>query len=263
MTKLIAVGYWNDKPFEERFIYPQEVVSEKKLPDMLKLADYVAKGNSAIAWKGYSACRICDKILGTRCLTDGAYIWPEKLEHYIVEHDIFLPQEFIDHAKNNKWQVKKTDYNGSYHGEIDRSFWINWCEKHRNKSLQPNFTYKQYSIPKKTGKGKLTPEILSEAFHTIEDLDCIVDFIEMDDREIPLNILDKHNGKEYCWSAEIHRGFPLITVVGRDHVAYSSIVFQNKKPIIYCEQEASMYGKYDVETRYCPDLDLRNENEHK
>ena len=108
MPKLIAVGYWNSKFFQEdRFIYPHEIVSESKLPDMLKLADYVAKGNSAIAWKGYSACRICDKILGTRCLTDGAYIWPEKLEHYIVEHDIFLPQEFIDHAKNNKWQVKK------------------------------------------------------------------------------------------------------------------------------------------------------------
>jgi hypothetical protein len=257
--KLIAIGYWNSKFYgEDKFIWPQELVRDSIGSDMQKLAGYIANGKSAIAWAGYAGCRICDETLGTQCLTDGFYIWPEKLEHYILEHKIFLPDEFINHAKNNKWKVKKTNYSGSYIGEIDRDFWIGWCKNNRNPDLEPKFNYKEYSIPKETGKGKLTYRLLSELFRTIEDLDVVVEKIEMDGRDLPKEAYEEYDGKGHFWSAKVERQFPLITVVGADNIASSSLVFKNGKPIIYCEQKASMYGKFNFPTRFCPDLDLRN-----
>lgn len=264
MKKLIAIGYWNSKFFQEdRFIWPQELVKDSVNDDMLKLSSYLSKGKSAIAWKGYSSCRICKKLLGTCCLTDGVYIWPEKLEHYILEHKIYLPDDFVNHAKNNSWKIKKTNYDGEYRGKIDYDCWTNWCwtnwcKNHRNPKLEPNFNYEIYDAPKETGEGKLTVAILHDLFWSIENLDLIVEKLEIDNRELPKEIVDKDNEGEYLWTAKVEREFPLLTVVGCKNISSSALVFENKKPIIYCEHKQSMYGEFSVSTRFCPDLGLRH-----
>lgn len=57
-------------------------------------------------WRGWSHCRyrcgIDDETMGHACLTDGKYIWPEGLSHYIDRHDVWLPQTFIEHAFSNE-----------------------------------------------------------------------------------------------------------------------------------------------------------------
>lgn len=51
------------------------------------------------SWRGYSWCRICGfGSNGTTDMSDGTYVWPEGLLHYIREHGVRPPQEFIDHA---------------------------------------------------------------------------------------------------------------------------------------------------------------------
>ena len=50
---------------------------------------------------GYSYCRICGNTLGSYERTDGTYIWPVDLSHYIRYHEIRLPMEFIKHIRTN------------------------------------------------------------------------------------------------------------------------------------------------------------------
>ena len=38
--------------------------------------------------KGWSTCRICHKMNGTTCLTDGEFVYPEGYSHYIRDHNI-------------------------------------------------------------------------------------------------------------------------------------------------------------------------------
>ena len=104
---LKMVGYWNnfEAYHEDKYIWPQELVQDKPVENFDKIAKYLETGIPAIYWKGYSACRICGKTLGTKCLTDGTWIWPEKLEHYILEHNVRLPEEFIDHMKRCRWMI--------------------------------------------------------------------------------------------------------------------------------------------------------------
>ena len=36
--------------------------------------------------------------MGCRELSDGTYVWPEGLAHYVEEHNVRLPQQFVDHV---------------------------------------------------------------------------------------------------------------------------------------------------------------------
>jgi hypothetical protein len=38
-------------------------------------------------------------------LTDGVWLWPGELEHYVAHHHIELPVEFVGHRRANGWVV--------------------------------------------------------------------------------------------------------------------------------------------------------------
>jgi len=102
---LIAIGYWfsNDEP---ELPMPQNFIDTSiSLSERLQLVNYLKKGKRLHEWMGYSHCRFGCKIpvheIGNACLTDGTYLWPEGLSHYIAEHEVWLPQSFIIHTKRN------------------------------------------------------------------------------------------------------------------------------------------------------------------
>lgn len=49
-------------------------------------------------YRGFSRCRFCDKRNGSADYTDGVWVWPAGFPHYLQEHGVKPPQEFIDHA---------------------------------------------------------------------------------------------------------------------------------------------------------------------
>ena len=49
---------------------------------------------------GYSPCRICGVDNGAAEYTDGTYVWPEGLAHYIYDHAVRLPEDLVRHAKD-------------------------------------------------------------------------------------------------------------------------------------------------------------------
>jgi hypothetical protein len=99
-TKLIAIGYWRS-------------LHEPQLPDPAwfadadwaatirqQVVDYLSKGRQLFTWMGFSWCRFrCEhgKHLGARDFTDGTYIWPEGLAHYVAHHHVRLPDEVVTH----------------------------------------------------------------------------------------------------------------------------------------------------------------------
>lgn len=52
------------------------------------------------SWRGSSWCRFrCGAgKMGSTCLTDGKYVWPQGFAHYVTEHHVRPPQEFVDHV---------------------------------------------------------------------------------------------------------------------------------------------------------------------
>ena len=46
------------------------------------------------SWRGFAGCRLCGAQLSTTDSTDGVYVWPTGLEHYVSEHRVYLGHEF-------------------------------------------------------------------------------------------------------------------------------------------------------------------------
>jgi hypothetical protein len=49
-------------------------------------------------YRGLSRCRFCGSLNGSAELMDGAYCWPEGLAHYVSEHQVRPPADFVAHT---------------------------------------------------------------------------------------------------------------------------------------------------------------------
>jgi hypothetical protein len=45
--------------------------------------------------------------MGCRDLTDGTWVWPEGLTHYVRVHHVALPASFLEHAARTAWEIKQ------------------------------------------------------------------------------------------------------------------------------------------------------------
>jgi len=97
-SKLIPVGYWYSDS-EPELPMPD---SNESMEHEEEIARYLRSHNVINSYRGSSTCRICnDRWNGSKEMSDGVYIWPEGLAHYINEHKTTLPTEFIEHILAN------------------------------------------------------------------------------------------------------------------------------------------------------------------
>jgi hypothetical protein len=83
------------------------------------VARYLEQGFSPWAFFGWSNCRICGKANGSAELTDGVYLWPEGLAHYVREHSVRLPDAVLDHISHRQAELGSRD--------VDREWWPSVC----------------------------------------------------------------------------------------------------------------------------------------
>ncbi|GAA4622164.1 hypothetical protein [Cellulomonas oligotrophica] len=98
---LRLIGYWSgghgarDWPDVRDFV-DDEMDEEERVHVGL----YLRNGLVARAFMGYSPCRLCDRRAnGNLELTDGVYVWPEGLPHYVMDHSVRLPRDFVAHVE--------------------------------------------------------------------------------------------------------------------------------------------------------------------
>ena len=97
---VIRIGYWSGPLSAGDWPNPRDFVD----PDWdeearLDLALYLENGLIARAYMGYSECRLCGVQNGNLELTDGGYVWPEGLSHYVRQHSVRLPAAFTEHVE--------------------------------------------------------------------------------------------------------------------------------------------------------------------
>jgi hypothetical protein len=137
-----GVGYWGvargDGSLYNRLPRPQALVRPGWHAGELSLiAAYLCNGRPAGYWCGLAHCRFegCDQSLGSSDLTDGQWIWPDGLEHYLLEHAVCLPEEFISHMSARGWRVPPgAEDDVTLEGEDfflpfgDLALWVEWAE---------------------------------------------------------------------------------------------------------------------------------------
>ncbi|MBW2529445.1 MAG: hypothetical protein JRI23_35035, partial [Deltaproteobacteria bacterium] len=107
---LQMVGFWCDP--SGLFDYPLAWPHPAELPQATwsaaqkeSLLAYLRGGAELIAYAGMSMCRFEDECgvrpCGTRDLTDGTWLWPDGLEHYVEAHGIVLPEALVARAEQS------------------------------------------------------------------------------------------------------------------------------------------------------------------
>ena len=126
------IGYWIRSVDDTEYVPPQELVG--RLPDdvRIRVADYLEGGGEEYErYRGLSWCRFyCDREMGSGELSDGVWVWPEDLGHYVRNHGVVLPEEFIRHAlaaapplPKSRWAARE---------DLNYDFWRDWCRTHRS-----------------------------------------------------------------------------------------------------------------------------------
>jgi hypothetical protein len=96
------IGYWITELRDEAYCAPQELVGEMPREIRNCVAEYLDAGVHCIQYGGCSWCRFhCGKPsqeMGSGERTDGRWVWPDGLSHYVRDHGIILPDEFVSHV---------------------------------------------------------------------------------------------------------------------------------------------------------------------
>ena len=120
---LLEIGFWADTYSGGRGPDPRLLVAPtwaKK--DRAKLMDYLNNGLVWRAYLGFSFCRFNCGIprggMGSLTLTDGTWAWPKGLAHYVGVHLIALPDQFLEHARAQAFQIDAQFASPAMPGEL-------------------------------------------------------------------------------------------------------------------------------------------------
>ena len=133
MKDLLAIGFWYaDDPWNRHYPHPRSLVYKAWVSTFTKekLAAYLRGGAIKESYLGWSYCRFdcVGQQLGTKDLTDGTWVWPEGLAHYVEKHDVMLPVAFVVHCRDQGWAVPPCEPKDSS-SRYAQSFWLEWSKR--------------------------------------------------------------------------------------------------------------------------------------
>ncbi len=99
---LRLVGYWASEE-DSRWPEIHAFVANDWDPEerSVVLHHLLSQGVKFVQFAEASWCRMgCGAYMGAGELTDGVYVWPEGLAHYLTEHTVRLPEEFVAHCRH-------------------------------------------------------------------------------------------------------------------------------------------------------------------
>lgn len=106
-NRLILIGYWAS-PATPTFPDPVSLIhSEWDRQEREDVADYLKRGLVARAYLGGSSCRLCNEAVGSLELSDGTYLWPEGLAHYVEVHGVRPPAQFVRHIHDQTSRLEE------------------------------------------------------------------------------------------------------------------------------------------------------------
>ena len=128
------IGYWMQNLNDTELPLPQELAGELSAGIREAICKYLVHGKLYAAYRSYSRCRfhcgITDQEMGFREYTDGEWIWPEGLVHYVNAHGILLPEEFIACATSARSPQPGDDRS------LSLESWISWAKTRRSAPIR-------------------------------------------------------------------------------------------------------------------------------
>jgi hypothetical protein len=129
------IGYWIQSLLDEKYFPPQELVGEWPAGTRERVATCLDQGSVFESYRGISWCRFgCGHhSMGSRELTDGHWVWPEGLSHYVRAHGVVLPGQFLSHVLGGGSHAPE----GVRDQTPSDQLWRDWCRATSSRHIQP------------------------------------------------------------------------------------------------------------------------------
>ena len=137
---LKGIGYWKDEECR-RYPQPQWLVETGwHAQDLDRIIGYLRSGKTYFSCLGYSHCRFSDcrdknrERNGDSDFTDGVWVWPEGLAHYVEQHSVILPEEIVSTMRSNDWRIPQQVSVPKIEAGVpmfDTAFWEDWSRQRR------------------------------------------------------------------------------------------------------------------------------------
>jgi hypothetical protein len=108
MTFKRAGFFWEMYDDEPGLPSIHDFVRAEPHPDAARIAAYLQSG-AGLAGVGKYVEDLLDPtsrvVLMPGLVTDGVWLWRQDLAHYVAQHNVALPDDFIAHMEKNGWAV--------------------------------------------------------------------------------------------------------------------------------------------------------------
>lgn len=102
-----------------------ELIGKTTYPDKDRLLVYLLEAGKYTTLPSKRICEICGKDAGsTNYYTDGYWIWPEWISHYLNDHHIKLPDKFIGNIRKKQYKIDNELVNGILNDTIELQFHV-------------------------------------------------------------------------------------------------------------------------------------------
>lgn len=115
--QLRAIGFWRSVkdarpvlPDPRDFVDPAWDASEREM-----VVAYLRAGRRVRPQMGSARCRLCGSSTGSAEQTDGTHLWPEGYAHYVAEHAVRPPAEFVEHVRRELHTIERM--------AVDHAWW--------------------------------------------------------------------------------------------------------------------------------------------
>lgn len=95
------IGFWkNDSNTEEGRKEVEAAQGSITDEERKAIVSYIESSKMSVGYMGWANCRVCGERLGALDMRtpDNNFVFPERYEHYITEHNVRPPEDFIKAA---------------------------------------------------------------------------------------------------------------------------------------------------------------------
>ena len=115
------IGYWRSED-DDRWPDPRDLIDESwSYEERDLVASYFEEGFVPWVFHGSSDCRLCGRANGSAEFTDGIYLWPAGLAHYVRAHSVKLPDEVLVHVRRQHVRRQCDEFDSF---DVERDWWL-------------------------------------------------------------------------------------------------------------------------------------------
>jgi hypothetical protein len=120
------------------FIHPRHLVDPGwASEEQPRIVRYLSEAPAIAHFCGLSYCRFGCGANGSAEHSDGVWVWPEGLAHYLARHDVRLPQDFVAHMRSRRFRPAAQSEVEPFAAHVSSAHWRRWCAAQRSVGAPP------------------------------------------------------------------------------------------------------------------------------